>query len=156
MKPRASAALLAALANVSAQAQGTPPEVTLGPQIQRLQQRQVEAAKAANPRPDVLTPDPGGSATPDLTRLPTDTPCFRIDELVVHGNAFDWLPRALQPVAGQCVGKSALKHIQDTANNALIARGYVTSRVLIPPQSLESGVLTLDVVPGRVNARSET
>lgn len=122
MKPRASAALLAALANVSAQAQGTPPEVTPGPQIQRLQQRQVEAAKAANPRPDVLTPDPGGSATPDLTRLPTDTPCFRIDELVVHGNAFDWLPRALQPVAGQCVGKSALKHIQDTANNALIAR----------------------------------
>jgi len=143
--------LIVALASVSIGAYGTSHEVAPGPHIQRLQQQQVEAANAANPRPDALVPEVSGPVNSNLKHLPADKPCFAIDRLEVHDNAFDWLSRILQPIAGQCVGKGALKQIQETANNALIERGYVTSRVLVPPQSLESGVLTLRVVPGRLS-----
>jgi hemolysin activation/secretion protein len=36
--------------------------------------------------------------------------------------------------------------------NAIIERGYVTTRILAAPQDLKTGVLMLTVVPGRVNA----
>ncbi|KVG31302.1 peptide ABC transporter permease [Burkholderia diffusa] len=147
-----SAALISALASVSAWAQGVPShETTPGPQIQRLQQQQVEAARALNPRPNVLAPTGDKPSAPGITSLPVDTPCFPVKEIALEANAFGWLARMLQPIVGQCVGKTALKHIQDTANNALIERGYVTSRVLVPAQSLQSGTLMLRVVPGRIS-----
>ena len=36
--------------------------------------------------------------------------------------------------------------------NALIAQGYVTTRVLIKPQDPKPGVLTLTLIPGRIHA----
>ncbi|MGU7768982.1 ShlB/FhaC/HecB family hemolysin secretion/activation protein [Burkholderia sp. MR1-5-21] len=151
-----SAALISALASVSALAQGIPPsEITPGPQIQRLQQQQLEATKELNPRPNVLTPTGETRSVAGVTTLPLDNPCFPIKEVVLEDNAFGWLARLLQPVVGQCVGKTALKQIHDAANNALIGRGYVTSRVLVPTQSLQSGTLTLRVVPGRISSVRE-
>ncbi|MEB2544550.1 ShlB/FhaC/HecB family hemolysin secretion/activation protein [Burkholderia cenocepacia] len=151
-KRETSAALISALASVSALAQGVPPsETTSGPQIQRLQQQQLEATKELNPRPNVLTPTGERTSVPSVTNLPLDNPCFPIKEIALEDNTFGWLGRFLQPVVGQCVGKTALKQIQDAANNALIERGYVTSRVLVPTQSLQSGTLTLRVVPGRIS-----
>jgi hemolysin activation/secretion protein len=151
-KRETSAALISALASVSALAQGVPPsETTSGPQIQRLQQQQLEATKELNPRPNVLTPTGEKTSVPNVTNLPLDNPCFPIKQIALEDNTFGWLGRFLQPVVGQCVGKTALKQIQDAANNALIERGYVTSRVLVPTQSLQSGTLTLRVVPGRIS-----
>ncbi|KVD00892.1 ShlB/FhaC/HecB family hemolysin secretion/activation protein [Burkholderia ubonensis] len=147
-----SAALVSALASISALAQGIPPiETAPGPQIQRLQQQQIDATRELNPRPDVLTPTSGQSPATTVSSLPLDNPCFPVGEIVLRDNAFGWLARLLQPAVGQCVGKTALKQIQDVANNALIERGYVTSRVLIPQQSLKSGTLALQVVPGRIS-----
>lgn len=144
--------MISALASVSALAQGVPPsETTSGPQIQRLQQQQLEATKELNPRPNVLTPTGEKTSVPNVTNLPLDNPCFPIKQIALEDNTFGWLGRFLQPVVGQCVGKTALKQIQDAANNALIERGYVTSRVLVPTQSLQSGTLTLRVVPGRIS-----
>lgn len=147
-----SAALISALASVSALAQGSPPsETTSGPQIQRFQQQQLEAAKALNPRPNVPTPTGEQSSGASVISLPLDNPCFPIKEIALEANPFGWLPRFLQPIVGQCAGKAALKQIQGAANNALIGRGYVTARVLVPTQSLQSGTLTLHVVPGRIS-----
>jgi len=151
-KRETSAALISALASVSAFAQGVPPsEITSGPQIQRLQQQQLDATKELNPRPTVLTPTGEKASTTGVESLPLDDPCFPIKAIALEDNAFAWLTRFLQPVVGQCAGKTALKQIQDAANNALIDRGYVTSRVLVPAQSLQSGTLTLRVVPGRIS-----
>ncbi|WP_175918804.1 ShlB/FhaC/HecB family hemolysin secretion/activation protein [Burkholderia pyrrocinia] len=151
-KRETSAALISALASVSAFAQGVPPsEITSGPQIQRLQQQQLDATKELNPRPTVLTPTGEKASTTGVESLPLDNPCFPIKAIALEDNAFPWLARFLQPVVGQCVGKTALKQIQDAANNALIDRGYVTSRVLVPAQSLQAGTLTLRVVPGRIS-----
>lgn len=116
-----------------------------------MQQQQLEATKELNPRPNVLTPTGEKTSVPSVTNLPLDNPCFPIKEIALEDNTFGWLARFLQPVVGQCIGKTALKQIQDAANNVLIERGYVTSRVLVPTQSLQSGTLTLRVVPGRIS-----
>ncbi|WP_246327055.1 ShlB/FhaC/HecB family hemolysin secretion/activation protein [Burkholderia guangdongensis] len=152
--PVALSVALAALAGMTgaSSAQQAPTHVTPGPEVERRQQRQIDDAKALNPAPDVLTPSVRAEAPPDLAHLPSDRPCFPVHRIVLVDNAFDWLAPLLQPAVGACVGQHALKAIQDVANNALIARGYVTSRVLIPPQSLDAGTLTLQVVPGRVSA----
>lgn len=141
----------AALLSVSAIGQEMlPSETAPGSQIQRLQRRQVDAAKALNPRPTILSPTDERSPSVGIASLPIDSPCFAIERIVLDDSTFEWLARLVQPVVGQCVGKTALKHIQDAANNALIERGFLTSRVLVPSQSLQSGTLTLAVVPGRL------
>ena len=125
-------------------------EIAPGAQIQRQQQQQLEATKALNAQPTVLSPVGEAPIATSVAHLPADTPCFTIERLVLDDSTFEWLARFLQPLVGQCVGKTALKQIQDAANNALIARGYITSRVWVPSQSLQSGTLTLAVVPGRI------
>lgn len=138
--------------SVSALAQGASlPEPAPGAQIQRLQQQQLEATKELNPRPTVLSPAGEQPSPTSLASLPPDNPCFAIEELLLEDNTFEWIARLLQPVVGQCVGKTALKRIQDTANNALIEHGYITSRVLVPAQSLRDGRLTLRILPGRIS-----
>lgn len=146
------------MASASAQAHGNAPSDSApGAQIQRLQQLQTDAQKNLNSRPTVLSPTGESVSAVDVARLPRDNPCFPIKELVLEENEFDWLARTLQAVVGQCVGKTALKQIQNAANNALIERGYITSRVTIPGQSIQSGTLTLRVMPGRIGgARADT
>jgi hemolysin activation/secretion protein len=140
-------------ANAFAVAPGVPlSEGAPGAQIQRLQQQQAEATKELNPRPTVLSPTGGRSQGAGMASLPVDDPCFPIKEVVLEDNAFEWLAGFLQPVVGQCVGKRALERIQRAANDALIERGYVTSRVLVPAQSLQAGRLVLRIVPGRIGS----
>ncbi|ARS55498.1 ShlB/FhaC/HecB family hemolysin secretion/activation protein [Ralstonia nicotianae] len=123
-----------------------------GPEVQRLQEKQADQARdRANARPDVFTP-PAPAQAISLSALPKETPCFPIQGIVLEDNVFNWLPYLLQPVNGQCVGKQALEAIELQANNALIEHGYVTSRVLIPPQNLAAGTLRLKVLPGRIGA----
>src|SRR5262249_10179698 len=95
----------------------------------------------------------------DLSSLPSETPCFPVHTVALRGapgeagsaHPFVWLARQLEAASGQCIGKSAIADIQIAANTALIERGYITSRVLVPEQNLAGGVLTLDVIPGRVS-----
>lgn len=141
--------IIAALAPIPlALAQESAPGIDA--QRRQDEQRQ-QAEQRANERPSMIGEAPALPAI-DLASLPLDTPCFPIRALRLDGNPFGWLDRLVQPVIGQCVGKSAIEAIQDAANHALIERGYVTSRVLIPPQTLLNGELLLTVLPGHVTA----
>ena len=66
------------------------------------------------------------------------------------------LLRTTQPVTDQCVGAQGLRTLHAYLMGKLIADGLITSRVLIPEQSLSTGKLVLHYVPGRISAvRSE-
>ncbi|PLO63225.1 ShlB/FhaC/HecB family hemolysin secretion/activation protein, partial [Klebsiella pneumoniae] len=132
--------LLASGMTSSVFAQVAPAPLTgPGPDVQRLQEQQAEQARErANARPDVFTP-PAPAQVISLSALPKETPCFQINGITLEDNVFWWLPDLLKPVNGQCVGKQGLEAIELQANNALIERGYVTSRVLIPKQNLAGG-----------------
>lgn len=105
---------------------------------------------------------PGAPVAVAAHRLPDgESPCFVIDQLVLQGDAqeqFQWalaaagrddLGAADTPL-GRCLGTRAINGVMGRMQNAIIARGYVTTRVLAEPQDLSKGTLTLTVIPGRI------
>ncbi|WP_321880461.1 ShlB/FhaC/HecB family hemolysin secretion/activation protein [Paraburkholderia bannensis] len=131
-------------------------------QQQRRDAQQREAAVAA---PAVRSTVTKIEAFP---ALPTETPCFRIDRFTLdvpdalpplsHTRGASALP--LDPFAfarewldhykGQCVGKSGIDMLAKGLQQAILSRGYVTTRVLVPQQDLTTGTLSFALVPGLV------
>lgn len=145
------------IANVSAQ---TPPTAADIAQEQRRQQERDQAERQRLERSaDVRTPA-APPAVADL--LPKgELPCFTLNELAVVGPdaaRFSWLLDSLPGVdgadspAGKCVGAQGISLLVKRAQDALVAKGFVTSRVLVEPQNLTSGKLQLTVVAGRIRA----
>lgn len=88
-----------------------------------------------------------------------ESPCFRIDRIVLVGDAadrFSWALRAADPrddsATGRCLGAEGIGLTMKRVQNAIVERGYVTTRVLAAPQDLREGTLALTVIPGRVRA----
>lgn len=81
--------------------------------------------------------------------LPDESPCFVIHGVTWKGaDDFDWLERA-PAILGQCVGGEGLTVYRRWVAAQLMARGYITTQVLIPAQDLSSGQLTVHLIPGR-------
>ena len=49
-----------------------------------------------------------------------------------------------------CIGSEGINVLLRRIQNRLIDAGYVTTRVVVEPQDLRSGVLVLTVIPGKV------
>jgi len=93
-----------------------------------------------------------------------EQPCFTIHEITLEGEdhrKFEFALRAADKVfatgqpdspIGKCLGTRGINLVLKRIQNAIIRRGYVTTRVLAAPQALKDGVLRLMVVPGRVHA----
>jgi hemolysin activation/secretion protein len=117
-----------------------------------LRAQQERAVDATRPRIDA----------PAIARLPdAESPCFRIDTLALsgrHADAFQWLlaaaagEQADDSPTGRCLGTQGVNTVLARLQQALIARGWVTTRVLAAPQDLAGGTLTLTLVPGRIAA----
>jgi hemolysin activation/secretion protein len=124
--------------------------------LEALQQRQKAIAS-----PDVRLQD----ATAGLANrlLLAESPCFPIRELKLQTESperWSWLLAYADghatldkpdPVQGQCVGVQGVQTIIDRLQNALIAHGYVTSRMVAPAQKLQTEQLTLQLLPGHVH-----
>jgi hemolysin activation/secretion protein len=139
----------------SAHAQGLP-DALIREEL-RLQQRERVLRQKAEPDPNVQL---DAAAKPGVQRIPVEAPCFRIDrvewaglEAIGEGSAID---RALagasaeDPPWGLCIGARGFNLLAERAQDFLISRGYVTTRVLVPPQDVAGGVLRLTVMPGRI------
>lgn len=134
--------------------------VTVDPSTQqwlRQQERERSLRDREEAAPAVrLERPPAG--TPE--RLPAgESPCFVIRRIVLDGADaahFRWALKAAgghdDPALGRCLGTQGVNVVMKRVQNAILARGYVTTRVLAKPQDLRSGVLTLTVVPGRIHA----
>ncbi|MCR6480416.1 ShlB/FhaC/HecB family hemolysin secretion/activation protein [Variovorax sp. ZS18.2.2] len=98
----------------------------------------------------------------DASRLPeTESPCFRIERLVLAGeraDEFQWAldaaagPEANDGPIGRCMGTQGVNTVMARLQQAVIAKGFVTTRVLAAPQDLATGTLTVTLVPGRIAA----
>ncbi len=106
---------------------------------------------------DVRLPQP---ELPTSGRLPDDEkPCFPIQALELEGaEPFPWLAAAAAGTAtddspiGRCLGTRGINTVLARLQQALVARGWITTRVLAAPQDLSTGHLRLTVVPGRIAA----
>jgi len=123
-------------------------------ELLRQQERERVLREQQESRPDVRLESSKGEQG---ERLPAqEQPCVRIERIVLEGEAakrFQWALAAADPredpASGRCLGTEGINVVMKRVQNAIIARGYVTTRVLSAPQDLNTGTLTLSVVPGR-------
>jgi len=126
-------------------------------ELLRQQERERALREQQEVRPDVRLDREREAPS---ARLPSDeTPCFVIDHIRLQGELageFEWALTAASPAEdtakGRCLGTVGINTVMSRIQDAIIARGYVTTRVLAAPQDLKSGTLTLTLVPGRVRA----
>lgn len=145
-----SFSLLVFMVSASAQTQNSAAQELLRQQERaRMLREQQESA------PDVrLRPAPA----PPQDLLPADeTPCFPIERIRLDGERagrFTWSLKAADPnndpATGRCLGTNGINVVMARMQNAIIAQGYVTTRLLAASQDLRAGTLTLTIVPGRI------
>jgi hemolysin activation/secretion protein len=117
-------------------------------------QREAQQREQLQQQPDVRLQK---SRSTDYRRheLPAEHPCFTLGALRLDGERvadFPWLQRYLDEYAGRCVGQHGLELIVRRALDLVLARGYVTTRVLVPQQDMGTGILYLVLAPGTVGA----
>ncbi len=123
-------------------------------QILRQEQREQSLRQQAEPQAHVQAE----IAQPAAVKLPVDeSPCQTIQRLKLKGeqaDRFQWSLKAAHreddPALGRCLGAQGIAIVMQRVQQAILARGYVTTRVLAEPQDLRGGALVLTLVPGRV------
>jgi hemolysin activation/secretion protein len=126
-------------------------QLLLQQERERVQRERLES------RPDVRLEAPAQDAG---QRLPeNEAPCFRIDDIQLVGERaedFQWALRAANPSSdpalGRCLGGRGINLTIARIQDAVVARGFITTRVLAESQDLNSGKLVLTVIPGVIDA----
>nr|WP_107310756.1 ShlB/FhaC/HecB family hemolysin secretion/activation protein [Burkholderia metallica] len=144
-------------------AQEVPRPIISGNDQQIRQQEEARERERTVTAPGVRSSVTASAGYPALL---SETPCFRIDRLAL--DVPDALPASLKSqgasalpmdrfafarewlehYAGQCIGKQGLDILVKGLSQAILARGYVTTRVLLPEQDLSTGILKLSLIPG--------
>lgn len=123
----------------------------------RAQEREARERERLTRQPDVRLPPP--AAASGATLPANEAPCFVIHQLSLRGDEaerFGWLldhlngPDGRDGLLRRCLGAAGVGVVIQRAQDALLERGYVTSRVLAEPQDLSGGALALTVLPGRI------
>ena len=144
----------------SALSQAISPQEKDADEINRQQERLRSLRQQQELKPDVRleTPQPQKSTTLLTTN---ESPCFTIQHIALIGELsdhFQWLLAAtdisengsLDTAAGKCLGAQGINEVMRRMQNALVAKGYITSRVLAASQDLGKGELNLTLLPGRI------
>ncbi len=90
-------------------------------------------------------------------------PCFPVRRIALEGEAaedFQWVIDAAlspsdtrpHPAVPPCMGPNDIAAITQRVQGALIERGFITTRVLVPDQNLGTGTLRLVILPGRLGS----
>lgn len=139
-------------------AQPVPVERTPAQALLNQQERERVLREQQEQRPDVRLERAHDTV---LERLPAvdESPCFPIWEIELNGedaDRFRWALKAADPnddpATGRCLGTAGINLVLKRVQNAIVARGYITTRVLAAPQDLSTGTLALSVVAGRIRS----
>lgn len=85
--------------------------------------------------------------------LPEEERSFYINEIMLSGidnHRFHFLSSVARKYEGNNIGEKGLQIVVKALENALVEKGFVTSRIGIPQQSLRDGKLKLDLVKGYI------
>lgn len=167
----ASLAVGIALPVLPAHAQAVPSPgqsaaLTNAEQDQRTRQQQEARERAATVQAPAVRAE--AIAAAEFPTLPEEAPCFRIGrillevpqdlpaDLQVSGasalpmDPFAFAQQWLDHYVGACIGKAGVELLVKGISQAILSKGYVTTRVLVPEQDLTTGTLKLALIPGVV------
>jgi hemolysin activation/secretion protein len=125
----------------------TPSSPVNNPGRQLLQQTQPQASSG---RPPILAPseENAGAANPN-------EPKFFIHKIQVTG-VTRFSPKALEtilhPYEDRPLGVSDINVLMGALTQAYVKSGYITTRVYLPEQNIQNGVLRLRVLEGRLES----
>jgi hemolysin activation/secretion protein len=125
------------------------PEQVIQEGLRRQEERSRDQQKALEPRASELTPE----ASRAKKEFPKEDRCFVVNELSLVGDEsarFAWVLDAALPYLHRCVGVKGLSFIAGELDAKFVERGLATTRVSLPPQSLEAGRLAVRIEVGRV------
>ncbi|HBH38454.1 MAG TPA: hypothetical protein DDX06_08730, partial [Curvibacter sp.] len=133
------------------------PTAALSPRLPREESPcfRIEVIELIGPATDIGTTAvpsaelPPGWSTWLLDALDAGTPHGAVGQPLVARPDAD---SPLHQRSGICLGGRGIAIVQQRAQAALLARGYITSRALVEAQNLSSGRLRLRIIPGRIQA----
>jgi hemolysin activation/secretion protein len=157
---RQGALVIALLSSTNSLAQSITSEAAANQELLRGQERERELRAKQQPTVDVRL---GRADRRDAAMLRfNETPCFALDNIVLAGDdatEFKWALMAAgqagatrDSAIGRCVGTEDIHLLVRRVQNEILRRGYITTRVLLAPQDLNSRTLTLTLVPGRLRS----
>lgn len=133
------------------------------PEQIRQQERERELRRQQEQSPDVHLPTPMMPGTENIPRFSNkkipeqESPCFPIQRITLVGDDAESFQFALSVVLSgddaaldRCLGSEGVNIVLARVQEAILAKGFVTTRVFAAPQDLTTGELVLTVVPGRV------
>lgn len=151
LPPSGQVALLcSALIFVSKALAAPEPSTIAEDQLQRAEQQQEALQRQLQPAQESihLSVPPTGQP-PDIG----DEQCFPIEEVVLKGDEPLTGSSAVSALLARhntgCLGPGAIRSLMNELQNHYIAQGLVTTRVVAPPQDLNAGTLTLQIVAGK-------
>lgn len=124
------------------------PDTDIGERYLEEQRRQIEI-EALERRQESYKESSGFSGVPE------DATCFYVEEIVISGNSifsYAVINRLVEKYRKKCLGKNAINQLMQELSGLYIDKGYITSRVYIPPQDLTLATLELIVVEGYVES----
>lgn len=149
--------VLQALLQTTSWAQTNPLDPVV--ELRRQQERELQERKRLEQTPQTK---PDAPIAADTERLPNgETPCHRIEKILIEGGDgrnWGWLLDSLDGIKGddspfnRCLGVGSIGIVLKRGQNALVAKGLITSRLLAQQQDLKTGQLTLTLVLGRIGA----
>ena len=88
--------------------------------------------------------------------LPQESTCFNIKNIELSGHEelgqHNTVTTFLKQFTDHCIGAQGIRIIMDALQEIWIAEGMVTTRVLAPQQDLSRGLLSLIVLPGKIES----
>lgn len=160
------AAALLALASTCVVAQtATPAAPSIRPEqdpAERLlkEQREREREQRLNQQtPKIEAPKPDPLAIVPLSADPESIAetgaTFTIDRVELVGNTVlssSEAERITTPFVGRQLGANRINLLMRRLTEAFIAKGYITTRAYLGEQNLASGILSVTVVPGKIES----
>ncbi|MBD1849140.1 ShlB/FhaC/HecB family hemolysin secretion/activation protein [Cyanobacteria bacterium FACHB-502] len=138
------------------------PESTRTPQLPlqenqppSLQPQPVPQPSLPLPNPDeLLRPSPQAPATPQpvLGEVPTT---IQVDRFEVVGSTVftpEELAAVTEPFTNRDITFAELLEARSAVTQLYVNEGYITSGAIIPPQALQAGVVTIQVIEGNLEA----
>ena len=124
----------------------------------RQQQQQQQIKEQFDTSQDIRIPQ--SQTIPMANTIPTnETPCFLIKQIILTGDQadkFNWTlkyadmakDKSHDPATNRCLGVQGINQVMSRIQNAIIEKGFITTRVLAEPQNLSDGQLDLRLIPG--------
>ena len=114
---------------------------------EKLRQQQEHSLEQSRPGQDTQTDDIRGPVEESV--------CFEIDEIRLRGISAvpeKELNQITSKFAGHCLGRTSIDILLQAISAHYAEKGLITSRAYVPNQDISGGVLTIEVIEGRIES----